>query len=102
MVPAEHVWPEMKRRVAAAQKTLDRFKDKKFRFGRYDCAQMVRSHLVAMGKPVKQAAKAGTYHSKKGGEAALKRLGYDSLADMMDAHFERIPPAAARPGDVVE
>ena len=90
----------MKKRVAAAQATLDRYKDKKFRFGSNDCAQMVRSHVRRMGVPVKLAAKAGTYHSLAGGQKALRKLGFESLIEMMDAHFEQFPPAAALPGDV--
>lgn len=91
----------LKRRAVAAQKTLDAFKGQPFKFGRFDCAQMVRRHLVHMGRPVRGWAKAGTYHSLAGGVKALKKLGFDSLHEAMDSAFERIPPAAALPGDVV-
>jgi hypothetical protein len=38
-----------------------------------------------------------------GAKKALKRLGYDTLAEAMDGNgFERIPPAAAVVGDVIE
>lgn len=89
-------------RVAAAQQTLDHFKGKPFKWGRYDCAAMVAWHLRAIGAPVKQAAKAGSYHSLVGAQRALKRLGYATLAEMADAHFERIAPAAAWVGDLIE
>jgi len=91
----------LERRRDAAQATLDRFKGKPFRFGRHDCAQMVGLHLRTLRKPVKELARAGTYHSLAGGVKALKKLGHDSLADVMDAHFERIAPAAALVGDVI-
>lgn len=91
----------IQRRVASAQKTLDRFKDKPFKFGRNDCAQLVRFNLKLLGHPMKKAAKAGSYHSLIGAQKAIKRVGYDNLIAMMDDHFERIPAAAALPGDVV-
>lgn len=89
------------KRVAAAARTKAAFEGKPFKFGRYDCGQMVRRHLVHMGRPLKAAAKAGTYHSLKGARSALKRVGYDSLIELMDDHFERVPPAAAWAGDVI-
>lgn len=90
----------LQRRVAATQATFDRFQGKPFKFGRNDCAQMVAWHLRRMGRPVK-AGKAGTYHSALGAAKALKRLGHDNLASLMDAHFERIAWAAALPGDII-
>jgi hypothetical protein len=90
----------LERRRDAAQKTLDRFKGKPFQLGKNDCGRMVAFHLRAIGRPVK-VAKAGSYHSLLGATRALKRLGFASLPDLMDAHFERIPPAAALVGDVV-
>jgi hypothetical protein len=91
----------LNRRVDAAQKTLDRFKGHPFKFGRFDCAQMVFFHLRAIRKPLKEAGRAGTYHSLLGGVKELKKAGHDSLASLLDAHFERIPPAAALVGDLV-
>jgi hypothetical protein len=91
----------LQKRVAAAQATLDRFKDQPFKFGKHDCAQLVRWHLRAIGKPAKVAAKAGSYHSLAGGMRALQKLGYKDLIAAMDDHFERIPAAAALPGDVI-
>lgn len=93
--------PHLQRRVDAAQKTLDRFKGKPFKFGRWDCAQMVFFHLRAMGRPLKAAARAGSYHSLLGGVKQLKKAGHDDLVALMDSHLERIPPAAALAGDIV-
>lgn len=90
----------IERRRDAAQATLDRFGDKPFEWGKHDCARMVAFHLRKMGKPVK-IAKAGSYRSAKSAQAALKRLGHKTLIEFMDAHFARIPPAAAALGDVV-
>lgn len=91
----------LERRAQAAQKTMNRFIGKKFQWGRNDCARLTAFHLRAVNKPVK-VAKAGTYHSAVGGAKALKRLGYDNLREVADAHFERITPAAAIVGDLIE
>lgn len=92
----------IERRVRAAQATLDRFKGKPFKFGTNDCGRMVAFHVRKMGHHPK-LAKAGTYASALGARRALERLGFKSLAEVMDAHgFERIPPAAAAVGDVIE
>ena len=94
--------PEMVARVAAAQATLDRFKDAPFALGKNDCARMVAFHLRKLGVAVK-LAKAGSYSSALGGRRALKRLGFGSLAEAVDAHgLLRIPPAAAAVGDLLE
>jgi hypothetical protein len=92
----------LQKRVAAAQATKDQFYGKELKFGRGDCAQMIRSHARRIGKPIKEFARATPYTTLAGGLKALKRAGYDSLAALMDAHFERIPPAAALPGDILE
>lgn len=93
---------EMIRRVAAAQATLDKYKGHPFHFGSRDCAQLVAFHLRKMGHKPK-LAKAGRYSSALGAKKALKRLGFETLAEAMDANgFERIPPAAAIVGDVIE
>lgn len=91
----------MDRRHRATQATVDRFRGKPFKFGKFDCWQMVKAHLRAMGKPVKQAAKVSPYHSLLGAQRQLRAFGYDNVTAVMDAHFEQIPPAAAALGDVV-
>lgn len=94
--------PEMVARIAAAQATLDRFKDAPFKFGKNDCARMVAFHLRKMGVTVR-LAKAGAYSSALGAKRALARAGFATLADGLDAHgLLRIPPAAAVAGDIVE
>jgi hypothetical protein len=92
---------EMERRVAAAQKTLDRYKDRPFSFEKgCDCGKLTAFHLRQMGRPI-PIAKAGSYKSLLGAQRALRRLGFNSLEELMDAHFERVPPAAAWVGDVI-
>lgn len=93
---------EMVRRVDAAQATLDRFKDQPFRLGKNDCARMAAFHLRKLGyRP--SLAKAGSYKTALSARAALKRAGYDSLAAALDGlGLERIAPASAVVGDIVE
>ena len=86
----------------AAQATLDRFKDKPFEFGRYDCARLLAFHLRQLGIRTTMA-KAGRYSSPLGAKRALKRLGVETMAQLADSYgFERISPAAAVLGDLVE
>lgn len=91
----------MVRRVAAAQATVDRFKDRPFRWGREDCARMVAFHLRKMGYSLR-LAKAGSYTSALGAKRALRALGFADLAAAIDSYgLERIPPAAAVAGDIL-
>jgi len=92
----------MIRRVAAAQATLDRFKDQPHRFGKCDCIRLTAFHLRKLGyKP--PLSKGGSYASYRGAKAALKRAGYASVAEAVDAlGLERIPPAAAMVGDILQ
>lgn len=92
---------EIEKRVAAAQATLDRFKDVPFKLGRNDCVRMTAFHLRKLGHKVKLPA-SGSYGSLKAGLRELKARGFETLAEAMDSMgFERIPPAAAVVGDVL-
>jgi hypothetical protein len=78
---------------------------RKFKLGKTDCIQMLRSHLVAMGH--KGLPKLPKYSSPAGAEAALsdalKKLGKPedgNLEDLLDALLPRISPASMLPGDV--
>jgi hypothetical protein len=93
--------PIMVRRVAAAQATLDRFKDRPFALGKDDCARMAVFHLKQFGHRPKLAP-AGSYSSLLGARRALTRAGFATLADAVDAlGLARIPPAAAVVGDLL-
>lgn len=93
---------ELERRVAAAQATLDQFAGRPFRWGRADCARLVAAHLRRLGYRVQLPA-AGSYASPRSAIKALAARGFASLGEALDAlGLERIAPAAALPGDVVE
>lgn len=92
---------EMVRRQKAVLATQERFRGKAFAFGATDCAKMVAFHLKLLGHKVR-LSKAGQYKTLLGAQAALMRIGYETLPDAMDGHgFERIAPASARMGDIV-
>jgi hypothetical protein len=92
---------ELERRVAAAQATLDRFKDRPLKLGRDDCVRMVAFHLRKLGHKVVLPA-SGSYGTLRSALKELKTRGFASLADALDGMgFERIAPAAAAAGDVL-
>jgi hypothetical protein len=89
-------------RQQAAQATLDHFQGKSFSFADgNDCAKMALFCLRKLGVRI-PIAKAGSYKTVASARAALKRLGVNSLPELMDKYFERIPPASALPADLIE
>lgn len=89
-------------RARAAQATLDEWKTRAFRLGEADCARLAASHLRRMGHRVK-VPPARSYRTVKSAHAALDKLGLATMADALDAlGFERIAPAAALVGDIIQ
>ena len=88
-------------RVRLTQATVDRFRGREFRFGSVDCVRVAAWHVRQFGyRP--QLGKAGAYKTAIGARAALKRAGFDTIADGLDAlGLERVAPAAAWVGDIV-
>lgn len=85
-------------RVKRTQRTVDAFKGKTFKDGRYDCVQLVKVHAQHMGKPLKVPR----YSDLKGAAEALKSLGFKSLGEALDARFTRIEANRVLAGDIVE
>lgn len=85
----------------AAQATLDHFAGQPFQWGRFDCAKMVAFHLRKMGHRI-GISKAGPYSNALGAKRALSRLDWSGLSQPLDARFERIAPAAAIVGDILQ
>lgn len=92
---------EMIRRQQAAQAAVDRFKGQPWELGKNDCVRLAAFVLRKMGhRP--QLGKAGSYKTGPGAILALKRAGYATLAEALDAlGLERIAPAAARVADII-
>ena len=97
-LPRDHA---LIRRRDAAQVTLDRYLDKPFRWGEFDCGRMVAHHLRQFGIPA-GLGKAGRYTTAIGARRALQRLGVGSIAEQLDRlGLARIAPAAALIGDLI-
>lgn len=93
---------EMVRRVAAAQKTYDRFKDQPFGWGTADCGRIIAFHLRQFGRKP-GLARFGSYKTAIGARAALKRGGFETIGEVLDAMgLSRIAPAEAVVGDIVQ
>lgn len=91
----------MIRRQAAAQATIDRFQGKPLVLGRDDCVRMSAFCLRKLGVKA-SLLKAGSYRSEVGARRVMQRLGYDTLADAVDAlGLPRIAPAMCLPGDIL-
>ena len=86
-------------RYDAAQATLDRYRDKKFRWGTNDCVHLVNFCLRELG--LANQLKGLAYTSYKGARTTLKAMGAASLEDILDKRFERIAPASVLIGDIV-
>lgn len=92
----------MEQRGVATQATADKFKDKPFQWGKYDCSRLVAFHLKQFGHSV-SLSKYGSYSSAIGAQRVLAKAGYKTLADVMaDLGLYEIAPAFATLGDVVE
>lgn len=85
----------------AVEATKERFRGKQFALGKCDCARLIAFHLKQMGHKV-SLSKAGSYRTIRSAQAALRRIGFETLSDAMDGHgFARVAPASAWLGDVV-
>lgn len=93
---------EMIRRAAATQACMDLFAGRTNDLAeRRHCGRLAAQSMMRMGRSAKplNACRATTL---RGILAYLKRNGWDSLVDLMDATgLERIAPAMARPGDII-
>lgn len=73
------------------------FAGRTFQPGAVDCVVMTRWFLAGAGVIVPDLPH---YASVRGGRLALKRLGFSSLADLIDTLLQPIPPARRMIGDV--
>lgn len=85
-------------RVRATQKTVDAFKGREFKEGKADCIQLVLRHARHCGRKIKVER----YSDWKGAAKVLRGLGFKTLGQAMDHHFERIEPFQVMAGDYVE
>lgn len=94
--------PEMVLRVAAAQDTLHRFRDRPLKLGLNDCVRMTAFHLRKLGYRVKLPP-SGAYRTPKQAIKVLAERGYGDLAAALDGlGLQRIAPAEAVVGDIIQ
>lgn len=90
---------ELQLRVAATTATKERFEGRPFDWSKSaTCIHLARYHAAKMGHKLPVVPRFG---SALGARKALKAAGYDTLPDLLDGHFERIPPAFMRVGDLL-
>ena len=91
----------MLKRAAAAQACIDRFAGRPYHPGSRHCGKLAAHALAKMGRSAR-LLNASHHTTEAGALKYLKRTGFASLAELMDAMgLERIAPAAALPADII-
>lgn len=85
-------------KVAATQKTVDKFKGREFREGKADCIQLVLLHA----RHCRRKITIPKYRDWKSAAKVLRGLGFKTLGEAMDHHFRRIKPVEVLAGDIIE
>lgn len=91
---------QMARRKAAATATIARFVGQPVVMGQTDCGKVSSFAARQMGVSPR-LAKAGSYSSEAGALRALRRMGAETLPDLLDQRFARIGFARALPADLI-
>lgn len=90
---------DLQRRVAATHATQARFEGRAFDWRKHaTCLHMVRFHAAQMGHQLPTVPR---FRSAIGAKKALLAEGVETLTELMDRHFPRIPAAQMRVGDVI-
>ena len=79
---------------------VEAWRNKKFRWGRYDCALFCLNAEKVMTGSTRFPEFINTYSSEKGSIEALAGAGFDSLESLVDARLEQIKLTMAQRGDV--
>lgn len=86
-------------RQAATEKTLERFRGKPFSWTGANCVRLARTQAANMGHRLPPVPRIRSLLSAK---RALAARGADSVTELLDQHFTRLPgPAFAWLGDLV-
>lgn len=89
---------EPERRVAATEKTKARFEGKVFDWSKAaTCIHLMRYHAAQMGHKLPIVPR---FRTALGAKKALKAHGVETLPELMDKYFPRIPAARMRTGDI--
>jgi len=90
---------ELERRVKATQATQKRFEGRAFDWAKQaTCIHLLRFHAAQMGHKLPIVPR---FRSALGAKKALRAEGVETLAELMDKHFQRIPAAYLQTGDVL-
>jgi hypothetical protein len=90
---------DIERRALATQATERRFRDRPFDWSKAaTCIHLVRFHAAQLGHQLPVVPK---FRTPLSAMKALKATGHDSLPALMDAYFDRVPPAFLRVGDML-
>ena len=88
-------------RVSVADACQEQFEGRSHQYGKADCLRLAAFDVKAFGHAV-PLAKIGFYSTEIGALRALKRMGFKSMIEAMDAQgFPRITPAKTWPGDII-
>jgi hypothetical protein len=89
------------RRQAAVEATMRRFQTSRFNPGKGDCFQMEKFLLQKLGIKI-PGLKDFKYKDLLTGRQKLKeKFGVKTVVEFNDKFFDRIPVAAALPGDII-
>jgi len=89
---------DLQRRVAATTATKERFEGKPFDWRKHaTCVHMIRFHAAQMGHKLPVIPR---FRSAVGAMKALQAEGVETLPELMDKYFPRIPAAQMLVGDV--
>lgn len=89
------------RRAAAADACFKRFHGKTYEPGKRDCVKLATHAMIKMGHG-SGLMKGLTYATEAQGYRLLRKAGFNTLVDALDARgFPRIAPAMARQGDII-
>lgn len=90
---------ELERRVEATKATQARYQGRAFDWAKQaTCIHLVRFHAAQMGHDLPIVTR---FRSALGAKKALKAQGVETLPELMDKHFPRIPAAQMLVGDVI-
>jgi hypothetical protein len=88
----------LKERADRTTDVIERFRDKPFAWGtRGNCIHLAKAQAKAMGVRTRAVPKFSTY---AGAVKALKSTGHNSLEELLDWYFPRIPSAKMIVGDI--
>lgn len=93
--------PDMIKRAAATQACMDRFAGRFYAPGTRDCGKLAAHALHKLGRKAKLLT-ASRHTTEAGAIRYIRKAGFKDLVELMDAvGLDRIPPAAALPGDII-